>query len=525
MPNSLRVIVALALVALTFAACDSTTPVGGSPKDGGPPPAQADAPLAATDADIGSTDAPMPATDGSIGGTDAPMPATDSGMAGSETASPAPDALPSPICRAFGQECATGADCCSTLCDPITRTCVASINKCTETGGGCASSVECCTLSCTAGRCSASACIADGNACADSAACCSGACTGGLCQPLSTTCRTAGNPCTQGSQCCSTLCQDGVCKLGASFCIQTGDVCGDGDMCCSGECRKGSGPLGTCAPPPSGATNCADGVDGTVCADCNGCCSRVCAPYAPSGVRVCQPASGCRVNGDLCRKDSDCCGAAGTGLPGEGNVTCEIEAGKALGICRNPRSCNPQGDVCHYKDYACSISSARNDCCGSPGNTGTCQLDTLGVPRCYGLDACRQAGETCSSAIDCCNQAPCVPDASGVLRCFVPPVSSIDGGVPSACVPPGGSCTINADCCVGSVCIELVGSTQGVCGTRPPPPGSLPVDGGTGPVDGASAVDGPAAVCAEYGQACTTSADCCNAVTCWNSRCMDMIVF
>jgi hypothetical protein len=225
------------------------------------------------------------------------------------------------------------------------------------------------------------------------------------------------------------------------------------------------------------------------------------------------------VNGDLCRRDSDCCGAAGTGLPGDGNVTCDVPAGKAVGICRNPRSCNPQGDVCHYKDYTCSISSARNDCCAGQGNSGVCQLDTLGVPRCNGLGTtCRQPGETCASAMDCCYQMPCVPDANGILHCYAPPPSSIDGGVPSTCVPPGGPCSINADCCVGSTCIEPIGSTQGVCGTPTPPPGTPPVDGGAGPIDG------PSLGCAEYGQACVTSADCCNGVSCWNGRCMDEII-
>ena len=425
------------------------------------------------------------------------------------------DTTPSPSCRFFGQTCASGGDCCSGICDPTTSTCVASINKCTGTGGGCASSTECCSLVCTAGRCNANACIADNLACVDSAACCGGNCSAGLCQPLNASCHTAGNPCTDDTQCCSSLCEAGTCKLGASFCIQSGDVCSDSSTCCSGDCQKGTGTLGTCAPPPSGATYCSDGVDGTVCGACNGCCSRLCAPYAPTGVRVCQPASGCRVNGDLCRKDSDCCGAAGTGLPGDGNVVCEIDAGKAIGICRNPRSCNPQGNVCHFKDYTCSISSARNDCCAGVGNSGVCQLDMLGVPRCNGLGTtCLQGAAICSSAMDCCNHMPCVPDGTGLLRCYAPPASGLDGGVPSACVPSGGPCSINGDCCIGATCIQAVGSTQGICGTMTPPPAK---DGG--PTD--TSTPG----CAEYGQLCTTGADCCNGITCWNGRCMDEIIY
>jgi hypothetical protein len=472
MPKSIRLSTVFTMGLFTFAACSSSENIGNYPD--------------------GSSDGPKT--------SDAISQKADS----------------SPFCLAFGQQCATGGDCCSGLCDPGTNTCVASINKCTLTGGGCQSSTECCSMVCTAGRCNANACVADSQACTDSASCCSGNCSAGLCQSLNTACRTAGNPCTDNGQCCSSLCEGGTCKLGSSFCIQTGDACSDSSQCCSGDCQKGGGALGTCAAPPSGSTYCSDGVDGTVCGACNNCCSRLCAPYAPTGIRVCQPASGCRVNGDLCRKDSDCCGAAGTGLPGDGNVVCEIDKGKALGICRNPRSCNPQGNVCHFKDYTCSISSARNDCCAAVGNSGVCQIDFLGVPRCNGLGTtCRQNRETCSSAMDCCNQAPCVPDSGGILRCYAPLV--IDGGVPSSCVPKGGSCSINGDCCVGSTCIQSIGSTQGICGIPAPPPGTPSTDAGV--------TDASAPGCAEYGQLCTVATDCCNNVTCWNGRCMDQIIY
>jgi hypothetical protein len=264
----------------------------------------------------------------------------------------------------------------------------------------------------------------------------------------------------------------------------------------------------------SGPTYCKDGMDGTLCDACNKCCSRLCAPYGPTGVKICQPASGCRVNGDLCRKTSDCCGAAGTGLPGDGNVVCDINPGEALGICRNPMGCNPEGNVCHYKDYACSISAARNDCCGAPGNSGACQLDPLGVPRCYGLGGmCRQPGQTCASNADCCNHLPCVPDSSGQLRCL-----ESDGGV---CNGPGGSCTINGDCCVGSICVSAPGSTNGTC-TPPPPP---PNDGGTPPPPPTDSGSGDGAIppppppydggaCALFGQACTSGAQCCSGLVC-----------
>ncbi|MET0391439.1 MAG: hypothetical protein ABW321_36025 [Polyangiales bacterium] len=243
---------------------------------------------------------------------------------------------------------------------------------------------------------------------------------------------------------------------------------------------------------------------------------------------MCQPASGCHPNGGLCRTDLDCCGAAGTGLPGDGNVRCEKEAGAAIGLCRNPTGCNPQGNVCHYKDYACSISSARNSCCAAPGNSGVCQLDQLGVPRCNGLgDTCRAAGETCASADDCCEDAPCVADDSGVLRC--------SASTPDGCLTAGDACTISADCCRGSVCVTELGSIRGTCSPsdRPAPAGAGGVSGaagtsGTGGTSGAgaSAPDAGTAdagnqptTCAVYGQQCDSAADCCSGVPCTLGMC------
>ena len=96
-------------------------------------------------------------------------------------------------------------------------------------------------------------------------------------------------------------------------------------------------------------------------------------------------------------------------FPATAMFVCDIQAGFAVGICRNPTGCNPEGNVCHYKDYACANSSARNDCCGAPGNSGACQLDKLGVPRCHGVGACVNAGGACAFDDDCCTGGHCVP--------------------------------------------------------------------------------------------------------------------
>jgi hypothetical protein len=303
-------------------------------------------------------------------------------------------------------------------------------------------------------------------------------------------------------------------------------VCARGTDCCSSNCNIASGAsVGTCGVPPSGSSFCNGGVEGSTCASCNDCCSRLCAPYAASGVMVCQPASGCHVTGDFCHADKDCCGTAGTDLPGAGHVTCEKAPGADLGICRNPMACNPQGDVCHYKNYTCGSSSARADCCGGLGaKGGVCQLDGLGVPRCNGLgDTCRNAGDECASADDCCDNRPCVPDAQGQLRCYNMP----------KCVPSAGPCTITGDCCPGTSCIRAVGAAQGTCGQTPPPPGTgtggTTGSGGTGSGgtgsggtggDGAGGSGGTGTpVCSQYGQICTQASDCCNGIPCDQGIC------
>jgi hypothetical protein len=279
-----------------------------------------------------------------------------------------------------------------------------------------------------------------------------------------------------GEACCSGLCNSaGKCGP-SSYCTQNGDACAHDAECCGGLCNIAQGAsVGTCAQPTGGATLCT-GLDGAVCNGCGDCCSRLCEVYQPTGVKICQPAEGCKVNGDICYSNSDCCGAAGTGLPGDGNVTCEkTNPTDPVGICRNPISCNPEGDVCHYQQYmTCDNSSARADCCGAPGSmSGVCKLDALGVPRCYGLTACQQAGQACADSSDCCNGVPCVPNGSGGLVCGA-----------GTCVMMGDQCTQTADCCNGATCVFQAGEQYGTCGAS----GS----------------------CQQLGQDCSTSMPCCS---------------
>lgn len=433
-------------------------------------------------------------------------------------------------CALYGDPCVGGTDCCSGVC--ADHTCVSTVIACGEAGHPCARSTDCCSLSCVDSVC-ADACTADGEACEANEECCGGTCTDGLCVPLNTACLTAGNPCAAGRDCCSGLCgDDGTCTRAASFCVQNGDICRDSAECCSADCLLGPDGVGTCTPVSIGAANCS-GLEGMLCSDCNSCCSRVCAPYAATGMLVCQPARGCRVMGDLCRQDNDCCGVDGTGLPGEGNVFClKNDPDDAVGICRSPLGCNPQGNVCHFQDYVCSNSSSRNNCCGATGESGTCQpnaagvlvcggtgflcqpdavegdgcepclLDPFGVPRCNALGECRIVGETCATSADCCDEMPCVPDDEGVLRCGA-----------TTCIPVSGPCTVDADCCFGLPCVRPVGSTHGTCG------GDIGT-GGAGGGGGATGSGGTTSDCALYGQQCSTTEDCCNEVPCTDGVCL-----
>ena len=380
-----------------------------------------------------------------------------------------------PACGVFGTACTTGATCCSGMCDP-SGGCTVNTTTCAQSGQACAANTDCCSVSCIGGTCSATQCTSDGGSCSQNGECCGGDCTNGKCVALNSSCKTDGNACTGNADCCSSFCNtSGTCGP-SSFCTQDGDSCSADFECCGGVCQIGSGSLGLCTHETTGATLCQAGVDGTVCNGCNECCSRLCEVYAPTGVTICQPAEGCRVNGDICHVDSDCCGAAGTGLPGDGNVTCIREnPTDPTGVCRNPQSCNPEGDVCHFKNFGtCGNSSARNDCCGGVGNSGVCQLDALGVPRCYGLgSACHDSGQQCAFAGDCCNGLPCIPNGSGGFVC---------GG--SACQQNGNTCSSTADCCNGATCVFQQGQEFGMCG------GS--------------------ASCAQDGQSCSATNPCCN---------------
>jgi hypothetical protein len=472
------------------------------------------------DTGLGGSDGSGTAGDGATNNDTGGSANGTAGSNGTAAAGGTPDIDPPPLdCGSFGDSCDVGGDCCSGLCDPTDGSCAGSVGKCSAPGAPCGSNTECCTLNCDNDLCQDDACVADGEACTPGGdSCCSGLCVDGECGDInggSSSCSSAGNPCDNDGDCCSKLCgEDGHCVLGSSFCVQKFDICSRNEQCCTGICEMADGnDVGYCGAAPDVPSSCGSGgIAGTVCNDCGTCCSRSCAPYGPTGVFICQLPSGCRLNGELCRGDSDCCGGdPDADLPGAGNGECVVDEGNPVGRCGNGNSCTPQGDVCHYKDSACedSSTSAPNNCCSYLGSKSNCALDTVFVPRCDAIGDCREAGEDCASSGDCCDGVPCIRNDEGRLVC-----------AEEECISAGGSCTTTADCCVGTECILVPGESAGVCGVTDEPPGGT---GGAGSGSGGAPGTGGNAPtpCAEYGQDCGGGVECCNSdvVPCDNGVC------
>lgn len=496
----------------TGTALDGGNAGGGS---GGSVGGVSDGSAGAGDATAGSSDGPAGSTadgaaNGGVGGASGA--GGGSGTDGSGATPPTLDMAGTPACGGTGAPCVSSRGCCAGLCDPTTMTCRAPPpSTCLPSGAACSAATECCTLACINGACGAAACVPDGMACTTGTACCSGTCTAGTCQALATGgCKSAGNPCTDNTQCCSRLCRNGTCALGSSYCIQPGDACARSSDCCTANCVIPSGrTLGTCQKLDiGGAGNCTQ--DGIVCAGCTNCCSRQCAPYATSGVKICQPASGCRITNGTCQKNSDCCGGDPTAQTEDpGNVTCTIAAGTSppTGTCRNPTGCQPRGAVCGAKavENVCG-GNEREACCDCPPpKFNCCKADAVGIFRCFGggskdcptgftgkAPCCIASGERCQFSAECCGGVPCVPDAQGVLRCLPKPPSG------PACVMENNACTTTADCCAGLTCNITPGRAFGTCGrpVPPPPPPSPPQqDAGSAPTPDApigTPVDAPA---------------------------------
>ena len=415
---------------------------------------------------------------------------------------------------------------------------------CKTAGGSCTNANDCCNFDCVNGTCGSAQCISDGQACtAGSTPCCSGpsACQSGTCAQLGVGCHTAGNACSSNADCCSGTCDTTTMTCAApstiSFCGQTNDICFKDADCCTGVCgAAGSTGAGTCQAIPSSTCT----VDGLKCNGCStspACCSSYCGAYGNSGATICQPAGGCRILGDLCRQNSDCCGGDQTActLEGAGDVVCNIfDTKRGLGTCGAPSgtncpspavctnasepgcsnsACIPEGDVCHCTQYdpatgicvqnggtplpsGCSVNSVNSDCCGATGASKmACRLDKVGVPALlHGHDVrsverrVRDVGRLLQrQRLRARRQRPLR------LRHDAP-----------AC-PTGGKCSATSDCCPGE--------RQRLHHPARPDHGRLRQSDARRRADG-----GTPSQCSYAGQNCSTTQACCAGEgTCTNS--------
>lgn len=458
-------------------------------------------------------------------------PSSDAGPrdAGIDAGSSAPDA--STGCRGVGASCHAGSDCCTSLCsssDGGESRCEAA-PFCAAVGERCERDGECCGFACVGGHCEmpstpdpatdggsgsgsgggSTACVVNGQSCHSAAICCSGTCTNGSCAPVpGATCGTLGQLCTSGAGCCSTNCQNGRCAK-AYTCQAAGDVCFSNTDCCGGVCSASDGGPGLCeSPSGSGSGGCEP--LGQPCNSGETCCSRLCLD-AGGGAKVCAPTSGCRMTGELCHQDKDCCGADTS------RVTCALfTTNPPSGRCTNPNGCQPVGNICGA--YG---ANARQDCCN--GHKDVCELTSEGVARCFGgcpfgrcdgrcpngyasdnPDCCIAEGDQCQFRDQCCDRLPCLPDARGTLVCTRPTLPAPDGGTAT----DGGT---NGD---GGTPSRDGGTTSSDGGLPSGDGGSTTSDGGSTSTDGGKPDAGPVDVCQPAGTVCTSSGDCCYGLTC-----------
>jgi hypothetical protein len=381
--------------------------------------------------------------------------------------------------------------------------------------------------------------------------------------------------CTVGAgDCCSKNCVSnsggsaGTC-LPAFTCHAYYDVCFRNEECCSGVCDLSQSSPGRCTQMPGACTQ-----DGNPCAGSSNCCSRLCQDLG-SGVKVCQPAAGCRMTGDYCDRTQACCGGSPDALHPYNDpygVFCDTAGKRDYAPyndpssqddfrCTNGTSCNPPGNICGGS----GATNASQNCCD--GKKAVCKPDSNGIYRCFGggstscptgYDANNPAcciatadpdhvgtANVCQFRDQCCGGAPCVPDASGVLHCTTPTTCKPSGATcsgaddPSCCAPNscqqtgtgifqcardtqcnpiGGSCASGADCCSHSCDLET-GRCVSACAAAG---GSCTIDAdccsGTVcniPPGTTSGTCGNVQSCAPDGQPCSGAIPCCSGL-CWN---------
>jgi len=281
-----------------------------------------------------------------------------------------------------------------------------------------------------------------GTACVTTDECCTGVCdpVEQICSWTPDACTAADEACETGPECCTFSCVEGQCS--SVQCTADGETCLEDAECCGGMCVSG-----TCSP-----LNIECRTSGNPCADNDDCCSHFCKDD------VCSGPSYCSQSGDVCNSDQECC----AGL-------CDKEAGAELGVCAlAPASgaggCLSAGEVCSAgvtnDGGVASYDGGTLPICGGECCSRACfPYGPTGVLICQPPSGCHPTGELCQSDLDCCGSETRPDGDTSQIVCNKEgsnPIGRCDNG--NSCTPAGGicrlqavECSANANCCAGNV--------------------------------------------------------------------------
>jgi hypothetical protein len=197
------------------------------------------------------------------------------------------------------------------------------------------------------------------------------------------------------------------------------------------------------------------------------CCTFRC-DRTGTGPQRCLPIGGCRTSGyhqttrggdisnewgELCTRNEECCSDRCEADP-EGILRCRKRMGHP-GQNEPEPVCLPAGELCENDAHCCGrrCLQLREDPPVGPQFPKRCSdldCDPSSDPMC-----CFAAGEECADPSECCGGV-CLLHPDGAYRCGPPPpIDTPDGGIPYMCVPRGGDCTTDADCCDMLPCIPV----------------------------------------------------------------------
>jgi hypothetical protein len=218
---------------------------------------------------------------------------------------------------ADGQQCLTGGDCSSSLCNGATHlcapvTCIDNMQNGTETdvdcGGGicpatcangkqCSLNVDCTSAACNfvSGLCVASLCLDQRKDGAETDI----DCGGGACPSCAT-----GKACTVDTDCTTGVCNLGVCVASVCGTVEPDEVCDDGNTVTETSCPYGQASCIACNATCSATLNltghyCGDGstdfANGEVCDDGNAADETSC-PYGEANCMACNSTCSATLN-------------------------------------------------------------------------------------------------------------------------------------------------------------------------------------------------------------------------------------